>query len=134
MELIPILSTIILVATISTFILAVGAYILYKVQEKRADEYAGREVEHESAELLEPAEYGARQLVIEKPEDKQVFVHHHYQPVDTNAKNYKNNRIKQEVGRRTIKREPAEPKFLKFTSEGYVTTDEDQDAGVIRWQ
>ena len=37
MELIPILSTIILVATISTFILAVGAYILYKVQEKKAD-------------------------------------------------------------------------------------------------
>ncbi len=33
MELIPILSTIILVATISTFILAVGAYILYKIRE-----------------------------------------------------------------------------------------------------
>ena len=37
MELIPILSTIILVATISTFVLAVGAYILYKVQEGKAD-------------------------------------------------------------------------------------------------
>ncbi|MFA7289398.1 MAG: hypothetical protein WC055_11030 [Melioribacteraceae bacterium] len=35
MELIPILSLIILVATISTFILAVGAYILYKVRERR---------------------------------------------------------------------------------------------------
>ena len=35
MELIPILSTIILVATISTFILAIGAYILYKVREAR---------------------------------------------------------------------------------------------------
>ena len=34
MELIPILSTIILVATISTFLLAIGAYILYKVREK----------------------------------------------------------------------------------------------------
>jgi len=31
MELIPILSTIILAATASTFILAVGAYILYKI-------------------------------------------------------------------------------------------------------
>lgn len=36
MELIPILSTIILVATIATFILAVAAYILYKVRERRA--------------------------------------------------------------------------------------------------
>ena len=33
MELIPILATIILVATISTFFLAIGAYILYKVRE-----------------------------------------------------------------------------------------------------
>lgn len=36
MELIPILSTIILVATIATFILAVAAYILYKIRERRA--------------------------------------------------------------------------------------------------
>ncbi len=35
MELIPILSLIILVATISTFVLAVGAYILYKVRERK---------------------------------------------------------------------------------------------------
>lgn len=35
MELIPILSLIILVATVSTFILAVGAYILYKVRERK---------------------------------------------------------------------------------------------------
>lgn len=35
MELIPILSFIILVATISTFILAIGAYVLYKVRERK---------------------------------------------------------------------------------------------------
>ena len=36
MELVPILSTIILVGTIATFILAVAAYILYKIRERRA--------------------------------------------------------------------------------------------------
>ncbi len=36
MELVPILSTIILVGTIATFILAVAAYILYKIREGRA--------------------------------------------------------------------------------------------------
>ncbi len=36
MEIIPILSTIILVATIATFILAVAAYILYKIRERKA--------------------------------------------------------------------------------------------------
>ncbi len=35
MELVPILSTIILVGTIATFILAVAAYILYKIRERR---------------------------------------------------------------------------------------------------
>ena len=35
MDLIPILSTIILVATIVTMILAVGSYIVYKARERR---------------------------------------------------------------------------------------------------
>ncbi len=35
MELIPILSLIILVATVSTFVLAVGAYILFKIRERK---------------------------------------------------------------------------------------------------
>ncbi|MBO6574809.1 MAG: hypothetical protein JJ896_05305 [Rhodothermales bacterium] len=38
MELVPILSTIILVGTIATFILAVAAYVLYKIREGRARE------------------------------------------------------------------------------------------------
>lgn len=35
MELIPILATIILMATISTFFLAIGAYVLFKIRERR---------------------------------------------------------------------------------------------------
>ena len=38
MELVPILSTIILVGTVATFILAVAAYILYKIRERRVVE------------------------------------------------------------------------------------------------
>jgi Na+-transporting NADH:ubiquinone oxidoreductase subunit NqrC len=134
MELIPILSTIILVATISTFILAVGAYILYKVQEKKADQYARKEVEQEQAELLEPADFGGRKLIIEEPKEKQVFEQHHYHPVETAVKETKINRTYQEKERKRVKRQPTEPKFLKFTSEGYVETRKDQDAGVISWQ
>lgn len=55
MELIPILSTIILVATISTFILAVGAYILYKIRESKPPvTYTDRKIQ--SAELVQPVE------------------------------------------------------------------------------
>lgn len=134
MELIPILSTIILVATISTFILAVGAYILYKVQETKAEQYARKEVEQKQAELLEPADYGGRKLIIEEPEKKKTFVQHHYHPVDKAVKERKINHSHQEKERVKIKNHTLEPKFLKFTSEGYVETKKDQDAGVVSWQ
>ncbi|MBU1098689.1 MAG: hypothetical protein KKB34_19610 [Bacteroidetes bacterium] len=53
MELIPILSLIILVATISTFILAVGAYILYKVRENKSRQ-AVAQPSTVQAELISP--------------------------------------------------------------------------------
>lgn len=60
MELIPILSLIILVATVSTFILAVGAYVLYKIRERKGKE---SEVQPSSvpAELIAPAPLLAEQ-------------------------------------------------------------------------
>ncbi len=58
MELIPILSMIILVATISTFLLAIGAYILYKVRERKGQEEVARQQSEIEAELVTPAEPG----------------------------------------------------------------------------
>lgn len=55
MELIPILSLIILVATISTFILAVGAYILYKVRERKGQSAKAATPASIPAELVAPA-------------------------------------------------------------------------------
>lgn len=54
MELIPILSLIILVATVSTFILAVGAYVLYKIRERKGVE-AAAQPSSIPAELIAPA-------------------------------------------------------------------------------
>lgn len=56
MELIPILSFIILVATVSTFILAVGAYILYKVRERKGRVGKAAEPAAIPAELISPAQ------------------------------------------------------------------------------
>lgn len=60
MELIPILSLIILVATLSTFILAVGAYVLYKIREskQRGTEAKPATVQ---AELISPVPMMAEQ-------------------------------------------------------------------------
>lgn len=56
MELVPILSTIILVGTIATFILAVAAYILYKIRERRVHDEgpADMRVEQEPHVLVAP--------------------------------------------------------------------------------
>ncbi len=54
MELIPILSLIILVATISTFILAVGAYILYKIRERKGKNIVAEQPATIEAELVTP--------------------------------------------------------------------------------
>ncbi len=61
MELIPILSLIILVATISTFMLAVGAYILYKLREKKGKVAQAPQPATVPAELLAPAPIYAEQ-------------------------------------------------------------------------
>lgn len=61
MELIPILSLIILVATISTFILAVGAYILYKIRERKGKVAQAPQPAAIPAELVSPAPLMAEQ-------------------------------------------------------------------------
>ena len=66
MELIPILSTIILVATISTFILAVGAYILYKIREGKVTVSPERKSEYLEAEYLVPREKKEHKVFIEE--------------------------------------------------------------------
>ncbi|MBA4405788.1 hypothetical protein C0389_00795 [bacterium] len=63
MELIPILSLIILVATISTFILAVGAYILYKVRERKGVTTQAAHPAALPAELVAPAPLLAEQRI-----------------------------------------------------------------------
>jgi len=120
MELIPILSTIILVATISTFVLAVGAYILYKVQEGKADRVVRKGIETEQAEVMEPADLGGRKLILETPAPKKKVVHHYYRPVQPVTDMY------QRTGRITsrekpgLRRKSTEPKFMKFTSQGML--------------
>jgi len=54
MELIPILSLIILVATISTFVLSIGAYVLYKLREKKGKAAEQPKPETIPAELVTP--------------------------------------------------------------------------------
>jgi hypothetical protein len=84
MELIPILSTIILVATISTFILAVGAYILYKIREGKVTVSPEREPENLEAEYFVPREKKEHKVFIEEviePKTKANINTEHFESV-----------------------------------------------------
>jgi hypothetical protein len=148
MELIPILSTIILVATICTFILAIGAYILYKIREKRGEQthYTPPSTVH--AELITPDESGYRREEFTRPEQLSKPAESHYVRTPTGSGTYPGSRQYQgtkpeyystserEAARyERLKTEKATgKKFLKYTSEGYVPTEEDKNTGVLKWR
>lgn len=146
MELIPILSTIILVATICTFILAVGAYILYKVRERRGEQVQYPPPSSVHAELVtsEESEYRqefVRPEQISTPEGQfvktapkpgvypgvsgsQSVKPGYYSTGEGEASKYERIKAEKTTGK----------KFLKYTSEGYVPTEEDKKPGVLKWR
>ncbi|NCS88126.1 MAG: hypothetical protein AUK34_14265 [Ignavibacteria bacterium CG2_30_36_16] len=161
MELIPILSTIILVATISTFILAIGAYILYKVREARGQQAIAPQAETIRAELVTPAEIQQRQQeprVMPQPiyiesqqpavvERQPIFVNQQGRPSPRSTQSrFAQVRPRQYAGsdyvemRGTARPQsnpettPSETKFYKYTSEGYVPTKEDKNSGALKWR
>lgn len=73
MELIPILSLIILVATISTFMLSVGAYILYKIRERKGMTSSAPQPSAIPAELVAPAPLVSEQRIVTPAEQRKTF-------------------------------------------------------------
>ena len=80
MELIPILSLVILVATISTFILAVGAYILYKIRERKGVVAEAPQPAAIPAELVTPAPLVIEQKMQQPGGRRTVIEEQQYQP------------------------------------------------------
>lgn len=115
MELVPILSTIILVGTIATFILAVAAYILYKVRERRAPrehvaEETGRQEPHV---LVEPA--GRPELAPRREAPADMAYGRSYRPDDVGSPEY----AEPGSGRH-------ESLFWEYTDEGFVPVRTDE--------
>lgn len=150
MELIPILSTIILVATICTFILAIGAYILYKVREGKPQFAYQTKPSTVQAELVVPSEtvFTKEDSTIDRAQVKSVepgITREEYtkqrQPSQSKytpePRGYKLEEEKTE--RRKIRVKPHERlsdenKFLKYTSDGYIPTQEDRNSGEVKWR
>lgn len=160
MELIPILSLIVLVATISTFILAIGAYVLYKIRESKGRKTAAPAPRTIEAELYTPQARGVQydmpmqqqrpvayqEPVYQEPIAQQQGRPAAYQQVQTEraysqmppvtapSQEYRNN------GNGNTYTEAAEDqeknkKFMKYTSEGYVPVNKSTKTGEnLKWR
>ena len=150
MELIPILSLIILVATISTFVLSVGAYILYKVRERKGITAKAPQPSAIPAELVTPApliqeqrigsherrtfeipqqEYGyeqQRQSAYIPSEDLSRGPELRPTFVGNAPANYSETRYQRPTGEQTRqyegekKPQGGKGKFVRYTNEGYI--------------
>ena len=149
MELIPILSLIILVATISTFMLAVGAYILYKIRERKGVSAPAAQPAALPAELITPAPMVSEQRAFAPdrrtfdPSVSQTEYGYDYQRqqsyvpqeepkgpelrptfVGPSASSYQETRYQQPIAETPKAFEPektqGKKKFVRYTNEGYV--------------
>jgi hypothetical protein len=122
MELIPVLSTIILIATISTFLLAIGAYILYKIREGRGQQAVAPIPATVKAELYSPANIPV-QVPRQGPEiaPKPAYIEQKQSPAyQSEAGTYSKTK---------------EHKFLKYTSDGYIVpSKEEKSPGTLKWK
>lgn len=138
MELIPILSTIILVATISTFILAIGAYILYKIRESRPPEFVARKKIHQ-AELVEPDEsmnIGQTPEIKTGDQSPGQKVNFRNKSSEQSLPGYDFNKKENSTVNRkvTTKVEVPATKFTKYTQEGIVSPEEEKSDTVLKWR
>lgn len=164
MELIPILSLIILVATISTFILAVGAYILYKVRERKGVGAPASLPSAIPAELVTPApittsastaEKGRRTFEILQPQQEYGYEYQR-QPASFPQEELRGPELRPtfvgagpsmpdgrlqrtaEENKRSTggQRYTEKKKFLRYTNEGYVepTKQEKKQEDNLKWR
>ncbi len=153
MELIPILSLIMLVATIATFILAIGAYILYKIRERNNRIESDSQKDTVQAELVTPTQIipdaegvnraytgdllytkdsQKRPLYTETrksgPRMRPTYVAPIFTKFDSKVSRQSSSA---QVKERTSTRE----KFLRYTQDGYVepTKDENKES-TLKWR
>ena len=160
---IPILSLIVLVATISTFILAIGAYILYKIRERRGKVAHVPQPDTIPAELITPTGYvqpeyqktyaseryrGAeREVISENETEKQPDTIYSRRSIKRSGAELKptferNEEIprpvRQSIFRTTLESDPSgvKKKYLRYTKDGYIepSRDEPSKEEILRWR
>jgi hypothetical protein len=162
MELIPILSFIILVATISTFVLSIGAYVLYKIRESKGKLAVTPKPQAVEGEFYAPAQTVRKEMPVQQ---RQPVYQEQYQKVPFEAQArpgqysgkqeqfqqgefpYATQR-RQQIPQQEYKaqfenqrqvssetdEDSADKKFMKYTSEGYVPVSKTKTGENLKWR
>lgn len=131
MELITILSTIILIATISTFILSIGAYILFKIRSRRehvAVITTDGPVQAELVTIREADDYGVRNQNSNKTHLPRVQMNEiEHESVHNDIKKQGENE-QQRIEKRTLN------KYAKYSNVIQNTSQNNPTAGDLQWK
>jgi len=131
MELITILSTIILIATISTFILSIGAYILYKIRSRREQKPLLKNVGTTKAELVtvrEQKDFNEVRQPAGSSNRPRVFFNDFEMEIDEKDMRTNDTTRKAKIEKKGIS------KYRKYTSEGYSSFNKDRSSGDLQWK
>jgi hypothetical protein len=163
MELIPILSFIILVATISTFVLSIGAYVLYKIRESKGKLAVSPKPHAVEGELYAPSQVVRREIPVQQKQP--VYQEQLYQKVPFEAQaragqysgkqeqfqqsefpygtqrrqqytqqEYQAQFEQQRQSSTESDEESADRKFMKYTSEGYIPVSKTKTGENLKWR
>ena len=144
MELIPILSLIMLVATIATFILAIGAYILYKIRERNDRLESNSQKDIVQAELVTPSRVSTEarttnetytgDLMLTRGAHKsgQRMRKTYVAPIYTNTEDQ---RSKESTSTKMKDRMTNQNKYLRYTQDGYIEPGKDENKeNILKWR
>lgn len=148
MELIPILATIILVATISTFLLAIGAYVLYKVREKQGASVSAQAPTSIKAELVTPQQVAIKEeksfvqparaeKILRQPQQaprQPLFIQPQAGPQPMQASFNPSPGQGVSITQESKERQQAGPKFMKVNEEAAQQQREVRSPGGMKWR
>jgi hypothetical protein len=124
MELIPVISAII---SVVTFLLVVISFIVYKVRVKRRKNHFYPEQLKDQGESKPSKEFEGTQQFI-KASDYRPYS----QSKQTNTS--EPNKPKENFSRNHFDKHGTKPRYLKYTSDGYITPEEDKMEGNLKWR
>ena len=155
MELVPILSLIVLVATISTFMLSIGAYVYYKMREKKGRTAKAAQPVAIEAELIAPAPLMGQRRFGQTGLKTYAEEQYNEDSSQTGTKSEDVTRIADRTGMRmragntftqeqnqtretkiTGYNESPKKKFMRYTADGYIDPSEDKNTSEekLRWR